>query len=293
MLPQLSHRAGPEVHAALQSQWLAIRRTEAAERTLRAQAEEQRRRIDSLRADGRRLAGFLPALRVARAMREARARRRGDAIRAYVADHALDARSRLDMAAFRLDAARAGVARGEARIAALEDEVRRLCACGGVRDAGHAYAVLMGEEDGDKDEEGEEEKEKEERGEDGRGLSGDGGGGDIGTVVGGDLNVGVVNVGVDANGYGYGGYGLGYGYPGADGHQNPGPLGPWSPSSLGRAEEEYDRFLAEMHMREAQGAASDTELEGRCSDDESLDSGVAGLRNRSPFQGPDGMWYMV
>ncbi|KAI1111198.1 hypothetical protein F5Y14DRAFT_464629 [Nemania sp. NC0429] len=310
-IPELAHRAGAEVAATLQAQWAMVSQAEAAERALRAQAEEQRARISALRADGRRLAAFVPALAVRRDMREARARRRADLVRAYVADHALDARGRLDMAAFRLEGARADVARNAARIAALEDEVRALCVSGGVRDAQHAFAVLMGEEDAEGDGEGS----------CGPGAGGGGGGGSTGAGgAGEDLNVG--GVGHDHHTHGYGfdghvhglvpghehGYGNGNGYPGAvagvdgHGHENAAPLGPWSASSLGRAEEEYDRFVADMHMQGGRSrAGSNKEWERRSAssdnddknDDESHDSGVAGVRNRSPFQGPDGMWYLA
>ncbi|KAI1162615.1 hypothetical protein F5B18DRAFT_673124 [Nemania serpens] len=276
-IPPLSHRIGPEVRATLHAQWSAIRQTEAAEKALYLHAEQQRQHIEALKSDSRHLSEFLPALRVRRTLRDARARRRGDLVRAYVADHALDVRSRLDMAAFRLGCTRANVARNAARIAGLEDEVQRLCVSGGVRDAGHAFAVLMG---------GEDEEEVCERG---GGCDGDGDS-HVDNGAGGDLNLGV-----DANGYGVGGFGFGYGngngngYPAADGRENTAPLGPWSASSLGRAEEEYDRFLADMHMQDRRGRPGSQKWERRCSDDEPRDSGVSGVGNRSPFQGHDGM----
>ncbi|RWA03463.1 hypothetical protein EKO27_g11642 [Xylaria grammica] len=183
-------------------------------------------------------------MRDRRAQEERERQRRADTIRGYVAQHALDAQSRLDTAWFHLACTQAKVHDNVLRIAGLERQVRELCESGGVRDPEHAYAVLMGAD-----------------------SSGSA-----------DVNV---------NGFG-GGYGEGEG----DG----GLVGPWSASSLARAEDEFDRFVADMQMGGgSQGTARSERWQGRCDDDVSGDSGVAGVgsrdRSRFPRQGPNGREY--
>ncbi|TGJ83127.1 hypothetical protein E0Z10_g5626 [Xylaria hypoxylon] len=229
VVPELHSLRGPEIEAVLRDQWATIMQTEEAERALYKHAELQKEHIKRLQFDQRHLNEFLPALHMRREMRdrimqEEMERRRGNKIRAYVAEHALEAQSRLDMAWFRLNCTQAKVHENMLRITGLEEQVRDLCDSGGVRDPEHAYAVLMGAESS---------------------------GGDPG--YGADVTV---------NGFG-----------GADG-----PIGPWSASSLGRAEEEFDHFLPGTQTEgattsEANGRGS----EGRCDDDVSGDSGVAGV----------------
>ncbi|RYC59341.1 hypothetical protein CHU98_g6878 [Xylaria longipes] len=270
-VPELYGRQGPEIEAAFRDQWAAVRRAEEAEKALYKHAEQQREHIAHLQYDQHHLNEFLPALHVRREMRDARAReqvevqmRRGAKIRAYVAEHALEAQSRLDMAWYRLNCTQAKVSENMLRIASLENEVRELCFRGGVRDPEHAYAVLMGAESDASD------------------------GAPAHAGVGVDVNV---NTNINVNDYGYGYDGAG---GNGNGNGNGGPMGPWSPSSLGRAEEEYDRFLADMQMQN-RGRADIREWEKRYDDDESRDSGVAGVggcdRYRFQHQGPDGMGY--
>ncbi|KAI0906461.1 hypothetical protein F4823DRAFT_627055 [Ustulina deusta] len=262
IVPELHSRGGAEIEAVLRGQWAAVAEAEAAERALYRHAELQAAHIERLRFDQRHLHRFLPALHLRREMRDRalqaereRQRRRGASIRAYVADHALEAQSRLDAAAFRLHSTQAKVHQNMVCIADLEHDVRGLCQSAGVRDPGHAYAVLMGDES--------------ERG----GTPGSG----------------------DGNGGGLGGYGDGGGGGG-------GPMGPWSASSLGRAEEEFDRLVADMQVmgraREGDGSPEAWGEERRDDDDaESGDSGVAGVgsRNRrcARRQDPGGAEYCV
>ncbi|KAI0112219.1 hypothetical protein GGR51DRAFT_569004 [Nemania sp. FL0031] len=299
IMPELHNRAGPELEMSFQSQWAAIAQAEAAEKALYKEAERQRLAIKQLQLDCRHLNEFLPALHVHRELRDREQRdreaklrqmqeegekerkeremqmgmgkvrhgRRGEVIRAYVAEHALDIQSRLDMACFRLQTARAGVGENLARIAGLEREVRELCDQAGVRDPEHAYAVLMGAKS---DDGGDAYK------------AGNTGGQRVDVHVGGNVN------GYAPNGYDYG-YGYGYGCAGAGTGvgacgNGGGPIGPWSDSSLGRAEEEYDRFLADMHMIDAGGRTSSKEWEARYDDDESSDSGVSGLGARDRYR---------
>ncbi|KAI0203098.1 hypothetical protein F4808DRAFT_467720 [Astrocystis sublimbata] len=90
-----------------------------------------------------------------------------------------------------------------------------------------------------------------------------------------------------ANGYGAYGYGSGFdggvvgginGIGNGIGIGNGPFLGPWSPSSLGRAEEEYDRLLANMRSTD-KGKEVIRECERRFGfdDNASRDSGVAGV----------------
>ncbi|KAI1428729.1 hypothetical protein F5Y12DRAFT_799798 [Xylaria sp. FL1777] len=255
IVPELQGHRGADIDAALREQWASVRQAEEAERALHQHAEQQRAHIARLQFDQRHLSEFLPALHLRREMRDRRQqaemeahRRRGHTIRAYVAEHALDAQSRLDTAWFRLHATQAKVHENMLRIQGLENEVRGLCESGGVRDPEHAYAVLMGAES-----------------EGGRG----------------EIPVAAYGAGVDVDGFG------GYGYGG-------GPLGPWSASSLGRAEEEFDRLLADMQMRgEREGGVNGQGWEERCDDDKSGDSGVAGVGSRDSYsfrrQGPNGV----
>ncbi|KAI0552832.1 hypothetical protein F4679DRAFT_581338 [Xylaria curta] len=272
-VPELYGRQGPEIEAAFQDQWAAIRRAEEAEKALYKHAEQQREYIARLQYDQRHLNEFLPALQVRREMRDARAReqielqmRRGAKIRAYIAEHALEAQSRLDMAWYRLNCTQAKVSENMLRIAGLEHEVRELCFRGGVRDPQHAYAVLMGVES------------------------------DAGDGVPAPANAKVDdNANININVNGYGDYGQGYGGGGGGNRNgNDGHMGPWSASSLGRAEEEYDRFLTDMQMQNS-GRAIIREWEKRYADDESRDSGVAGVgghdRYRFQHQGPNCMGY--
>ncbi|KAI0472364.1 hypothetical protein F4859DRAFT_522277 [Xylaria cf. heliscus] len=279
-VPELHGRRGAEIEAAFRDQWAAIRRAEEAEKELYQHAEQQRQHLARLQYDEQHLREFLPALEVRREMRDARAReaveaqmRRGARIRAYVAEHALEAQSRLDTAWHRLHCTQARVSENMLRIAGLENEVRDLCFRGGVRDPQHAYAVLMGVES--------------DAGDDDVPVS-------VQVPAPGPAHAHThagVNVGVTVNGYG--GCGHGYAY-GAGGNVNGGPLGPWSASSLGRAEEEYDRFLADMQMQNM-GRAKIREWEKFYDDDESRDSGVAGVGGGDQYcfhhQTPDVMGY--
>ncbi|GAP83752.2 hypothetical protein SAMD00023353_0501490 [Rosellinia necatrix] len=260
VLPELHGRRGSELDARLAEQWAAVRRAEEAERALRQQADLQREHMERLRVDRRRLREFMPALLVRRELRGRReqeaaaaataARQRGATIRAYVAEHALEAQSRLDMAWSLLGRARARVGENALRIAGLEGEVRDLCARAGVRDPEHAYAILMGVASDDDDDDGD----KNTYNHHNNNNNNNGGGGGGGNVRG-------------------------------DGHRNAyaaggvPPLGPWSASSLGRVEEEYDRFLADMQMRDARngGGIYGAAREGRSEDDRTRDSGVAGM----------------
>ncbi|GAW13236.1 hypothetical protein ANO14919_026160 [Xylariales sp. No.14919] len=252
VVPDLHYLGGAEIEAALRDQWTTTLRAEEAERALYRHAEAQGEHIKRLQFDQRHLHEFLPALHLRRERRDRRAQeererqrqRRADTIRGYVAQHALDAQSRLDTAWFRLACTQAKVHDNVLRIAGLERQVRELCESGGVRDPEHAYAVLMG--------------------------AGSSGGADV-----------------SVNGYG-GGYGEGEGEGGL--------VGPWSASSLARAEDEFDRFVAGMQMGGgSQGTASSGRWQGRCDDDVSGDSGVAGVgsrdRSRFPRQGPNGREY--
>ncbi|KAI0861415.1 hypothetical protein F4860DRAFT_524299 [Xylaria cubensis] len=271
-VPELYGRQVPEIEAAFRDQWAAIRRAEEAEKALYKHAEQQREHIARLQYDQRHLDEFLPALHVRREMRDARAReaiemqmRRGAKIRAYIAEHALEAQSRLDMAWYRLNCTQAKVSENMVRIAGLENEIRELCFRGGVRDPQHAYAVLMGVDS------------------------------DAGDGVQAPANAGVnvnANTNINFNVNGYGDYGYEYGGGNRDG--NGGPMRPWSASSLGRAEEEYDRFLADMQMQNS-GRAIIREWEKRLDDNESRDSGVAGVgghdRYRFQHQGPNIVGY--
>ncbi|KAI1295778.1 hypothetical protein F5Y03DRAFT_387336 [Xylaria venustula] len=237
-VPELHGQTGQQIDATLQDQWASITRAEAAERALYQQAAAQREHIEKLQFDQRHLHEFLPALQLRREMRDRRIQeemerrsRRDGRIRAYVADHALEAQSRLDMALFRLRGTQTAVHENMLRIAGLEQELRELCESGGVRDPEHAYAVLMGESES-------------------------------------GSNEATYGVGGEINGFG------GFGYPGT--------VGPWSASSLGRAEEEFDRLLADM---QANGIREGTAVNGqawgqRCDDETSGDSGVAGVRSR-------------
>ncbi|KAI1364222.1 hypothetical protein F5Y08DRAFT_307473 [Xylaria arbuscula] len=76
------------------------------------------------------------------------------------------------------------------------------------------------------------------------------------------------------------GAGVNEGGLGAGGHSRPGaqPFGPWSPSSLGRADEEFDRLAANMRMGGARGDPRGWQR--RWDDEASGDSGVAGIQNR-------------
>ncbi|KAI0449626.1 hypothetical protein F5B21DRAFT_519945 [Xylaria acuta] len=279
-VPELHGRQGPEIEAAFRDQWAAIRRAEEAEKALYKHAEQQRAHIARLQYDQRHLHEFLPALHVRREMRDARAReqvalqmRRGARIRAYVAEHALEAQSRLDTAWHRLNCTQAKVGENTLRIASLENEVRELCFRGGVRDPEHAYAVLMGVESD---------------------------AGDGAPIPAPAPAPAPADINVNANGYGDYGYGYSAGGGGNEygqgvgGNVNGGPMGPWSASSLGRAEEEYDRFLADMQMQN-RTRANIREWEKRYDDDESRDSGVAGVEgcDRYHFQhhGPGVMGY--
>ncbi|KAI1281622.1 hypothetical protein F5Y07DRAFT_353267 [Xylaria sp. FL0933] len=249
IVPNLRGDRGAEIDAKLQGQWATIAQAEEAERTLYQQTEQQRAHIERLEFDQRHLHEFLPALHMRREMRDRKAqeemeqrRRRVDRIRAYVADHALEAQSRLDMAWFRLECTQAKVQANMLRIAGLEREIRGLCESGGVRDPEHAYAVLMGES---------------ESAPEGAAAMPDG----------------------PVNGFaGCGGYG--------------GPVGPWSPSSLARAEEDFDRLLADMQTNgDGRGRVIGQGCEGCCDDEKSRDSGVAGVGSRDRFcfrgQGPN------
>ncbi|KAI0541612.1 hypothetical protein GGR58DRAFT_510704 [Xylaria digitata] len=245
VVPELHNLRGPEIHAILRDQWAAILQAEEAERALYRHAELQRGHIERLQFDQRHLNEFLPALQLRREMRDRRLqqeteRKRRDTIRAYVADHALAAQSRLDMAWFRLNCTQAKVHDNMLRIAGLERQVRELCDSSGVRDPEHAYAVLMGA------------------------ASGDG-----------------APAGANVNGFGGGEYG---------GGGDAAPMGPWSASSLARAEEEFDRFVADVQMKNGNhGQANGERWERRYDDGVSGDSGVAGVgsRDRYCFRGRD------
>ncbi|KAI1132530.1 hypothetical protein F5Y10DRAFT_292936 [Nemania abortiva] len=287
IVPELQNRAGPELEAAFHSQWAAIAQAEAAEKALYKEAELQRAHIARLQLDRHRLHEFLPALDVRRELRqreqlrqkeeqereqkEKEKKSRDDAIRAYVAEHALDAQSRLDMAFFRLHCARAGLGDNMRRISGLERDVRGLCDRAGVRSPEHAYAVLMGAASDDNC----------------------GGGDSKPSDVGGQMRVDH-EVGGNVNGYAPNGYGYGCGDAGGASGVN-GAMGPWSASSLGRAEEEYDRFLADMQMKGTGGRANIKELNGYSDDDGSSDSGVSGVGvrdgYRSRHQEPGGLGY--
>ncbi|KAI0426610.1 hypothetical protein F5Y09DRAFT_351085 [Xylaria sp. FL1042] len=254
VIPELKHQSGAEIDATLRNQWAAIARAEETERALYRQVEQQKAHIQRLEFDQRHLHEFMPALHLRREMRDQkmreemeRRRRRGDRIRAYVADHALETQGRLDMAGFRLQCTEAKVHENMLRIAGLEQDVRGLCESGGVRDPEHAYAILMGESDFGPDE------------------------------------TAVMPYGGAVNGInGFAGYGYG------------GPVGPWSPSSLGRAEQDFDRLLADMRMNgDRRVRVNGQGWEGYCDDETSRDSGVAGVGSRDRFcfrrQGPNGM----
>ncbi|KAI0407123.1 hypothetical protein F4802DRAFT_595752 [Xylaria palmicola] len=281
-VPELHGRRGPEIEAAFRGQWAAIRQAEEADRALYWHAEQQCAHIERLQFDRRHLGEFMPALHARREMRDRRAeaaaaaaaaeqqkqqqlliggsgsgrkRGRGETIRAYIAEHALEAQSRLDTAWFRLHDTQARVSENALRIAALEREVSELCLQGGVRDPEHAYAVLMGADS------------------EGRACgSGEG------------------NINVSGNHAAYNNVNGGSG-----GHG--GLLGPWSDSSLARAEEEYDCFLADLQMegtmkQRASGTGS-RGWEKRSDDYKSGDSGIAGVRsqaqNRPHRQGSRGI----
>ncbi|KAI1753688.1 hypothetical protein F4782DRAFT_545492 [Xylaria castorea] len=275
-VPELHGRQGPAIEAAFRDQWAAVRRAEEAEKALYQHAEQQRQHMARLQSDQHHLNEFLPALHVRREMRDARAReavesqmRRGAKIRAYVAEHALEAQSRLDMAWYRLNCTQAKVSENMLRIASLENDVRDLCFRGGVRDPEHAYAVLMGVE------------------------SDAGDGVPVPADAGVDFHTNAnANINVNVNGYGE----YGHGYDGGNGNGNGigGHMGRWSTSSLGRAEEEFDRFVADMQMQNS-GRATIREWEKRYDDDESRDSGVAGVGGRDRYrfqhQGHDGLGY--
>ncbi|KAJ2985468.1 hypothetical protein NUW58_g5514 [Xylaria curta] len=80
-------------------------------------------------------------------------------------------------------------------------------------------------------------------------------------------------------------YDYGYAYEGESGSSlgsSASVTGPWTASSLARAEEEFDRFLANMQRRNAGEGGEDRGGTEKCGEDDerSGDSGVAGVGGR-------------
>ncbi|KAI1825381.1 hypothetical protein F4861DRAFT_198198 [Xylaria intraflava] len=249
IVPEFHNFQGPDIDAILKDRWTAVQQTEEAEKALQKHTELQAKHIERLRSDQRHMNRFLPALLMQREMREKKereARERGEKIRAYVAENARDAQSRLDTAWHRLNGTKAKVSENALLIASLEHDIQELCAEAGVRDPKHAYAVLLGDDTGTDGENGSDS---------------------------------------DAT---FGGNGGSY-YPYAYGGMDKGPVGPWSPSSLGRATEDFKRLVAE---RDKRGTAANGGVDGangfdgmkyderyNCGDD----SAVSGVECQDPY----------
>ncbi|KAI2642205.1 hypothetical protein GGS21DRAFT_546435 [Xylaria nigripes] len=156
VVPEFHSRPGPEIEAMLQRQWAALLQTEATEIKLYKHEELQTEHIKRLQYDKEHLDKFLPALQIHREMHDQKMRekkKRDAKIRAYVAQFARDTQSRFDLAYRQLNTTQAKVSENLAVINKLEREIHDICTEVGVRDAEHAYAVLLGTDTLDGEEE--------------------------------------------------------------------------------------------------------------------------------------------